>query len=127
MKNLHKRWLAAVLCTCMLTVVPKAGAVEIDPEIQAEFDRLLEIEAGDILDQFLNTLQEDVRDALIKAEEEKWAAPTVATAAEDLPGSGICGVSLNWELSSAGTLTITGTGEMFDFREGRPAPWGESR
>lgn len=71
MKNLHKRWLAAVLCTCMLTAVPKAGAVEIDPEIQAEFDRLIEIEAGDILDQFLNTLPEDVRDALIKAEEEK--------------------------------------------------------
>ena len=127
MNHQAKRLLAAVLCTCAFLSVPRAAAVEIDPEVQAEFDRLIEIGAGDILDQFLNGLSEEVRTALVEAEEQKWATPTVPTSAEDLPTSGICGISVNWELSGEGKLTITGTGEMFDFREGRPAPWQESR
>ena len=127
MKNQWKLGLAAVLCTCLLLPGPRAEAVEISPETQAEFDRLIEIGAGDILDQFLSSLPEEVRNALVQAEEQKYANPTVPLDAQNLPGSGICGVSLNWELSEKGVLTVSGTGEMFDFREGRPAPWSHQR
>ena len=127
MKPKWNRLLAAVLCTCILLAPAGARAVEIDPEIQAQFDHLISVGAGDILDQFLGGLPEDVRNALIAAEEAKYAAPTVDTGAEADPASGSCGIGLGWELDGSGTLTITGTGEMFDFRETRPAPWYDSR
>ena len=114
--------LACALCGLLLATSPKAEATQIPPEVQAEFDRLIEIEAGDILDQYLSSLPEDIREALVKAEEEKWAAPTVPASSQAQAQSGLCGVSVNWSLSETGVLTITGTGEMFDFREGRPAP-----
>ena len=36
--------------------------------------------------------------------------------------SGTCGENLQWSFSS-GTLTVTGTGEMYDFQNGIFAPW----
>ena len=69
MKPNWKISLAAVLCTCAMLIPPKAQAVEIPPEVQAEFDRLMSIGAGDILDQYLSTLSEEVRDALMAADD----------------------------------------------------------
>lgn len=40
---------------------------------------------------------------------------TVSAAAADAPTSGTCGENLTWTLDGAGTLTISGTGEMEDF------------
>ena len=42
--------------------------------------------------------------------------------------SGSCGDNLSWEFdSSSGTLTITGTGDMYDYDdEGNTAPWASS-
>ena len=40
---------------------------------------------------------------------------TVSAAAADAPTSGTCGANLTWTLDPAGTLTISGTGEMEDF------------
>lgn len=94
MKPNWKISLAAVLCTCAILLPPKAQAVEIPPEVQAEFDRLMSIGAGDILDQYLSTLSEEVRDALMAAEEAKNAAPTLSSGVEDDPGSASCGVNL---------------------------------
>ena len=45
--------LACALCGLFLVPAPRAEATQIPPEVQAEFDRLIEIEAGDILDQYL--------------------------------------------------------------------------
>ena len=45
-------------------------------------------------------------------------APTVYADGE----SGICGDNLTWSLS-AGTLTISGSGDMYDFPESSMAPW----
>ncbi len=36
--------------------------------------------------------------------------------------SGTCGDSVNWSLDDAGTLTISGTGEMYDYASGN-TPW----
>jgi len=38
----------------------------------------------------------------------------------------ICGENLTWELNEDGTLTISGTGAMYDFAEGK-APWRNYR
>ncbi len=132
LKNKLKRALAAVLVLGLLCgiAVPGAwasGTVQIDPAVQAEFDRLIEIGAGDILDQFLMSQPEDVRNALVAAEEAKWAAPTVPTTAADVPASGAIGADIQWNLDGNGTLTITGTGTIFPFTEGRPAPWDDRK
>ena len=45
--------------------------------------------------------------------------PATALAAETV-ASGICGDNLTWVLDSDGTLTISGTGEMYDYTQ---SPW----
>ena len=35
-----------------------------------------------------------------------------------------CGENLTWELDEIGILTISGTGDMYDYSE-EPAPWSE--
>ena len=37
--------------------------------------------------------------------------------------SGVCGDDLEWTLSREGTLTIEGTGDMWDYSPSSPAPW----
>ena len=51
---------------------------------------------------------------------------TVSAAAADAPTSGTCGANLTWTLDPAGTLTISGTGEMegYDYYG---APWSRNR
>jgi hypothetical protein len=39
--------------------------------------------------------------------------------------SGTCGDNLTWEFDESGTLTISGTGDMYDYKENRP-PWSSS-
>ena len=60
------------------------------------------------------------------------AEPTTAlaeetTASPDICSYGRCGDDLSWTLDAAGTLTITGSGDMYDFfgEDGRdaPPPW----
>lgn len=52
---------------------------------------------------------------------------TVSAAATDAPTSGTCGENLTWTLDPAGTLTISGTGEMEEYEQVRDVPWYESR
>ena len=43
-----------------------------------------------------------------------------------LVASGVCGDNLTWSLSSDGTLTISGTGDMYDFGYNEhPCPWSK--
>ena len=46
------------------------------------------------------------------------------TQTNDMPDSGMCGDDLIWELNSEGTLTISGTGDMYDYGlSSNQAPW----
>lgn len=47
---------------------------------------------------------------------------SAALAGEEKPMSGKCGDNLTWVLDDEGTLTISGTGEMWDFSSS-PSPW----
>lgn len=42
------------------------------------------------------------------------------------PGSGKCGDNVNWSLSQDGTLTISGSGKMYNYEEFGSAPWFEN-
>ncbi len=52
-------------------------------------------------------------------------AATLTTHAQE--ASGTCGDNLNWSYDGAGTLTITGTGDMTDFATTDAAPWYDYR
>ncbi len=41
--------------------------------------------------------------------------------------SGTCGENLTWTLDDAGTLTVSGTGNMTDYADASPAPWKEQK
>ena len=55
-----------------------------------------------------------------------FSAGGYSSAYEDTT-DGICGESLQWELDSTGTLTITGKGNMTDWRNPDHVPWSEYR
>ncbi|MCR5121501.1 MAG: leucine-rich repeat protein [Ruminococcus sp.] len=46
-----------------------------------------------------------------------------ASAADEIIANGTCGENVKWQLDSAGTLTISGTGEMEDYGEASETPW----
>ncbi len=46
---------------------------------------------------------------------------------ENYIASGTCGDNLTWALSENGTLTISGTGEMYDYSEADDVPWDDYR
>ena len=51
---------------------------------------------------------------------------TTVSTEDEAATSGTCGENLTWTLDDAGTLTISGTGEMTDWSEG-DAPWYKNR
>ena len=51
--------------------------------------------------------------------------PGTARAA-DIDG-GSCGANLTWSLDDAGVLTISGTGDMYDYSVTSSAPWYSNR
>ena len=42
---------------------------------------------------------------------------------DDMVASGKCGDNLKWSLNEDGALTISGTGDMWDFGDENPSPW----
>ncbi|MCD7782890.1 MAG: leucine-rich repeat domain-containing protein, partial [Firmicutes bacterium] len=48
---------------------------------------------------------------------------TVVAATDDVTASGTCGANLTWALTSDGTLTISGTGEMYNYNKASYVPW----
>jgi hypothetical protein len=57
-----------------------------------------------------------------------FAGISLSAKAQDMIASGVCGDSLNWVLTTDSTLTISGSGIMFDYQyiqliNGTTAPW----
>ena len=53
---------------------------------------------------------------------------TIPLTIEELPKSGVCGASAQWSIDlSAGTLSITGSGAMYDYSSELTVPWYYSR
>ena len=52
---------------------------------------------------------------------------TAGMLAEDVIDSGTCGDDLTWILTQDGTLTISGSGEMWEYTDSSTAPWYKNR
>lgn len=60
------------------------------------------------------------------AQPVRYAGLSLITAdAADITASGSCGRSLTWTLDSEGTLTVAGTGAMYDRNSNYTVPWAE--
>ncbi len=51
---------------------------------------------------------------------------TASVQADVVATSGKCGVNLTWNLNKTGTLTISGTGEMYSWSDSSKVPWKKS-
>jgi hypothetical protein len=49
-----------------------------------------------------------------------WVVPASAA---DMVAEGKCGTNLTWVLDEDGVLTISGSGEMYDYTSGNKTPW----
>lgn len=116
-RNTLKLLMTSILTICLLagfTLCTWADA-SVDEKILAEYNRLMEAEAGDAVDAFLNSLTQPQKNNLmlvLDAMQTEKAEPVT---------SGPCG-ELAWSFAD-GTLTISGTGAMPDFDLAEPAPW----
>lgn len=61
---------------------------------------------------------------LVSLAEETIALPPIA---ENLALGGKCGQNVTWTLDNAGTFTISGTGDMFDYRGENDIWWGRRK
>ena len=52
-----------------------------------------------------------------------YTTKTTTTTTQDSPNSGKCGDNLMWTLDDEGTLTIYGTGKMYDWSNKEKSPW----
>lgn len=71
--------------------------------------------------EFLNWIDGDEANPRVV----KVGSDTTLTAVfTKIADKGKCGETLNWSVNEAGVLSITGSGDMFDFEAGK-APWGD--
>lgn len=117
MRNTLKLLMTFILAACLLagfTLCTWADA-SVDEKILAEYNRLMEAEAGDAVDAFLNGLTQPQKNNLM------LVLDAMQTEKAEAVTSGSCG-ELSWSFAD-GTLTISGTGAMPDFDLAEPAPW----
>lgn len=121
-KNAGKRFLSMLLCVLMavsmlpvsalalelpdLDVLQNAAAVVAGAE-ETEAETLDEVEIETSQDETLPETEE-------AAETGQESEPLLSS---DVMASGVCGDDLTWTLDSAGVLTVSGTGPMWDFIE----------
>lgn len=117
MRNTLKLLMTFILAACLLagfTLCTWADA-SVDEKILAEYNRLMEAEAGDAVDAFLTGLTQPQKNNLM------LVLDAMQTEKAEAVTSGSCGEP-SWSFAD-GTLTISGTGAMPDFDLAEPAPW----
>lgn len=117
MRNTLKLLITFILALCLLSgmAVCVWADTEDDEKVLAEYNRLMEAEAGDAVDAFLSSLTQPQKNRLmLSLDAQKTEKGEPAT-------SGKCG-ELSWNFAD-GTLTVSGTGAMPNFDLVEPAPW----
>jgi len=115
-----KRRIALLMAAMMLATIPGsvvmasdvADAVIVEDEAESALLKSEEAES-----EFSD---EEINEVLVEAVEEvSEDEPATVQEAEDEPaaiaGSGACGDNLTWSISTNGTLTISGSGVMYDY------------
>jgi len=114
-----KRNITLILSAMMLVTVP--GSVSFASDVSDAIIVAEEAESVSEVDTKTEVTVDEAEFSLIEAVEEvSEDEPSTIQEAEDEPStiaeaSGICGENLTWTLSSNGTLTISGSGEMDDY------------
>ena len=148
MKKLFAMFLALTMTFQLMTPVWADGAAE-EPEDVAEASEVVE-EVEETKEDVPEEETTEAREEEIPEEtaEETEEVPTEETVpetteaeetqpetveetagmlAEDVIDSGTCGGDLTWVLTQDGTLTISGSGEMWGYTDSSTAPWYKNR
>lgn len=118
-----KRWIALMLALAMCLSILPANVLAVELGSEGEATEVVEskdsgepVEGEPIEVEEAQTTEEEET----VQEPEKDESPSTMAAT-----SGKCGKNVTWKLDSKGTLTISGKGEMWNYKYG--APWRESR
>ena len=112
-----KKILSLILALTLLlgTAVP-AFAAEATEEIPPVETQLPTDDSGELSGELSGDEDSGEPDAGMSGEAGTRAAEVA---------SGTCGDNLSWILDASGTLTVTGTGEMYDYPDVLAAPWSD--
>ena len=67
----------------------------------------------------------ELTETVQEAEQHETADTEVSAVSESVIASGICGDNLTWEIDESGTLTISGSGELYDYKFTSDVPWNK--
>lgn len=67
----------------------------------------------------------ELTETVQEAEQHETADTEVSAVSEGVIASGICGDNLTWEIDESGMLTISGSGELYDYELTENVPWNE--
>ena len=151
MKKLFAMFLALTMTFQLMTPVWADGAGE-EPEDVTEASEVAEEveETGEDVpeEETTETREEEIPEETAEAPTESEEMPTEETVpetteaeetqpetveetagmlAEDVIDSGFCGYDLTWVLTQDGTLTISGSGRMWEYTDSSTAPWYKNR
>ena len=141
MKKLFAMFLALTMTFQLMTPVWADGAGE-EPEEVTEASEVAEEveETGEDVpeEETTETREEEIPEETAEETEEvpteetvpettETVEETAGMLAEDVIDSGTCGDDLTWMLTRDGTLTISGSGEMWGYIGSSTAPWYKNR
>ena len=113
-----KRWIALMLALAMCLSVLPANVLATELGGEAE--------AAEVAAPEDSSEAAEVEEPQAAETEEPDEAPVEDVSPSTMAAtSGKCGKNVTWKLDSKGTLTISGKGEMWNYKYG--APWRESR
>ena len=139
MKKLFAMFLALTMTFQLMTPVWADGAGE-EPEEVTEASEVVEE-----VEETTETREEEIPEETAEETEEvpteetvpetteaeetqpETVEETAGMLAEDVIDSGFCGDDLTWVLTQDGTLTISGSGEMWEYTDSSTAPWYKNR
>ena len=107
-EQMLKKWYAKLLV--LLAVVCAVAAAHPAAQAEAIPEETAQTQVESIPEEMAQEQNED--DAVVQGTE--------------VVASGTCGDNLTWSLDSAGTLSISGSGAMWDYYGGRVAPWRDN-
>ena len=125
MKKLFAMFLALTMTFQLITPVWADGAGEEPEEVTEASEVAEEVEPEE------DVPEEETTEATEEGETEETQPETVEETAgmlaEDVIDSGTCGDDLTWMLTQDGTLTISGSGRMWEYTDFSTAPWYKNR
>ncbi len=110
------------------TVIPTAEATVVPSIIPTENPTIVPSEEATVTPEEAATSSSDIVEETETPSITPSTTPSVMTedlAISSVVASGECGDNLTWSVDSDGVLTISGTGDMYDYNLSKDVPWGQ--